>query len=288
MPNILKFFQIFISFFQYVLVGLLGSALAFFLALNFITPALSEEPVGLVQKTQKLVDKVNVQTAERQQEAKEIITPPRAKEPVQDIQNIDALQELPPERPAAEVPKDSTKPQQNIPDAKQNLESLDSLSEESKNSDSFMEEESFMTPFIYDSSANRRDPFKDPTAARISKVGKGAEVKTPPEQFDISDIEIKGIVWDTKKPRVLVQLPDTEFYTLSRGDKIGKFGIIFEVREDEVVILDRRSSQGDNLKSSSSPKFVLKAIKDRLEPSSSQGQGGEGKKNSERVQRITL
>ena len=42
-----------------------------------------------------------------------------------------------------------------------------------------------------------------------------------------------------KNPKALFKLPNNAgYYTLIKGDKIGKNGIIFEIRESEVIIVE--------------------------------------------------
>ena len=107
-----------------------------------------------------------------------------------------------------------------------------------------VEVESYVAPFIYDS-ANRRDPFEDPTQAPeemdIDKeVVVIAPPRTPPEEYELGKIKIKGLMWNTEPPKVLVELPSPGggFYTLRKGDKIGRNGVIYDIREDELVIVE--------------------------------------------------
>ena len=110
--------------------------------------------------------------------------------------------------------------------------------------EALVEVESYMTPFIYDSE-DRRNPFEDPFKSRIPvTVVEDVKTPTPPELYTLQDIELKGIIWrTTESPKALVKLPDEAFYTLLRGDKIGKNGMIFEIREDEIVILETVTKQ---------------------------------------------
>ena len=98
-----------------------------------------------------------------------------------------------------------------------------------------LEIESFMTPFIYDPEL-RRDPFKNPIRKKITQSA--IIPRTPLERYDLSELQLKGIIWDIKSPKALFEIPGQGFYTLLRGDKIGKNGTIFEIREDEVVIVE--------------------------------------------------
>jgi len=115
-------------------------------------------------------------------------------------------------------------------------------SEDQMPSEVSLEIQSYMAPFIYESSGSR-SPFDDPTRNNISSPVDG-EIKilipkTPPEQHNLEEIKLKGIIWNTKNPKALFELPGgAGHYTLIKGDKIGKNGLIFEIREDEVVVVE--------------------------------------------------
>ena len=108
-----------------------------------------------------------------------------------------------------------------------------------------LEIQSDMAPFIYENPSSR-SPFDDPTRKNVSGkvVEKSGEAqvfipKTPPEMYELSQIKLKGIIWNTQNPKALFELPSGEgHYTLIKGDRIGKNGLIFEIREDEVVIVE--------------------------------------------------
>ena len=99
--------------------------------------------------------------------------------------------------------------------------------------------QSSIAPFIYEY-GKQKDPFDDPTIQEHSaESGVVVIPKTPPEEYDLKEIKLKGIIWDTQTPKALFELPSLAgYYTLIKGDKIGKNGIIFEIREDEVVVVE--------------------------------------------------
>ena len=119
---------------------------------------------------------------------------------------------------------------------KQLTESLSDLP-----SDLAIEIQSKIAPFIYEY-GQRKDPFEDPTIQdEISAEGEGVVIipKTPPEEYNLSEISLKGVIWHTETPKALFELPSNAgYYTLIKGDKIGKNGVIFEIREDEVVVVE--------------------------------------------------
>ena len=84
--------------------------------------------------------------------------------------------------------------------------------------------------------ASLENPFEDPT---FNISDESVVPGTPAEMHDLEDIRLKGIKWSTQNPKALFELPNDEgHYTLTRGDKIGRNGVIFEIREDEVVIVE--------------------------------------------------
>ena len=108
-------------------------------------------------------------------------------------------------------------------------------------SGSLLKLKSYMEPFLYDPSAKRRNPFEDPSQKqledsaqkKIPSLGR----RTPLERYPLKDIELKGIIWNVSTPKALFKLPGgQDFYTLLQGDRVGKYGVIKEIREDEVEI----------------------------------------------------
>ena len=99
--------------------------------------------------------------------------------------------------------------------------------------------QSSVAPFIYEY-GTQKDPFEDPTIQEeIKTEGVIVIPKTPPEEYDLKEIRLKGIIWHTQTPKALFELPSSAgYYTLIKGDKIGKNGVIFEIREDEVVVVE--------------------------------------------------
>lgn len=125
---------------------------------------------------------------------------------------------------------------------------LASPSEDLDDSEVSIEIRSYMVPFIYES-VNQKDPFEDPTIQEtdqiIDQAGDTLEIiepeapRTPPEAYELTEIHLKGIIWNAKEPKALFELPGgSGYYTLIRGDRVGKKGVIFEIRESEVVIVE--------------------------------------------------
>ena len=105
---------------------------------------------------------------------------------------------------------------------------------------------SYMAPFIYNKPGHQKDPFEDPTRRELASVDVGDEEEqviipqTPPEKYNLKDIILRGIIWHSRRPKALFELPGQEggYYTLLKGDKIGQNGIIFDIRESEVVVVE--------------------------------------------------
>ena len=126
-----------------------------------------------------------------------------------------------------------------------------------------LEIQSYMAPFIYES-IRRRDPFEDPTVKKEEEQGLIIIPKTPPEEYDLKAIQLKGIIWDIKNPKALFKLPDNAgYYTLIRGDKIGKKGVIFDIRESEVIIVETDFIGGSNERKKEERTIKIKKI-DRI------------------------
>ena len=124
-------------------------------------------------------------------------------------------------------------------------------------SEASLEVQTYMEAFPYDSS-DRRDPFEDPTyrpvvAPEKGVIDEGAIVftpRTPPEEYNLDEMSLKGIIWNNKTPKALFELPNSVgYYSLVKGDKIGKNGVLFEIRESEVVVVETNIiGKGENKK----------------------------------------
>ena len=216
------------SFAGYLTVGGTACFLAFLFSVQFLTPVLSENPPAkppVEEPSAKSTPEAPIETIGNA--AKEFFK--ETGEVLKDSFSGNASSnKKPPSSPDSaegaraekQAPPDKPAPAKDVDEA-------------------LVEVESYMTPFIYDA-VGRRNPFEDPFRSRIPvTVVEEVKTPTPPELYTLHDIKLKGIIWrTTESPKALVQLPDQAYYTLLRGDKIGKNGMIFEIREDEIVILE--------------------------------------------------
>ena len=130
---------------------------------------------------------------------------------------------------------------------------------ESPLSDSLLQLKSYMEPFLYDPSSKRRNPFEDLTKKQKIGVTEG-KARTPLEQYELKDIKLKGIIWNVSSPKALFQPPGGEdFYTLLQGERVGKYGVIKEIREDEVEIKET-VVKGDGLEQLTEIRKVIKRM----------------------------
>lgn len=65
----------------------------------------------------------------------------------------------------------------------------------------------------------KRDPFRSFILDRIKEKD---SVKGPLEQFDLSQLQVTGVVWETNRRRALVLDPSGQNYIVQEGDAIGK------------------------------------------------------------------
>ncbi len=66
----------------------------------------------------------------------------------------------------------------------------------------------------------KRDPFRSFVLDRINEDSE--EAKGPLEQFDLAQLQLLGVVWETDNPRALVTDPSGQSYVVRTGDPIGK------------------------------------------------------------------
>lgn len=73
--------------------------------------------------------------------------------------------------------------------------------------------------FVYDPTG-RRDPFRSFILDRLREDDEA--IKGPLEEYDLSQLQVAGMVWRGDKRRALVIDPSGQGYVVEEGDKIGK------------------------------------------------------------------
>ncbi len=71
-------------------------------------------------------------------------------------------------------------------------------------------------------------------------------IPTPSEMYELKDMHLVGITWGTGfgSSKAFFKDPSNTIHELQKNDRIGKNkGIIYQIREDEVVILEERIGQ---------------------------------------------
>jgi hypothetical protein len=71
---------------------------------------------------------------------------------------------------------------------------------------------------VYDRQG-KRDPFRSFVLDRLKELA--AHQKGPLEQFDVGQLTLHGVVWETSRPRALVSDPSGQVYVVREGDPIG-------------------------------------------------------------------
>lgn len=88
--------------------------------------------------------------------------------------------------------------------------------------------------YVYDP-RGKRDPFR---SFVLDQVKEAAEKEAGPlEQFDVSQLSVVAVVWDTGKPHALISDPSGRPYIVSEGMAVGKNeGRITRIEDNRVVI----------------------------------------------------
>lgn len=88
--------------------------------------------------------------------------------------------------------------------------------------------------FHYDPQG-KRDPFLSYVRQLVSV--EDDELTSPLQRFDLSQLLVTGIVWNTKRPLALIQDPTGKGYIVARGAPIGKNrGRIVQIEDSRVVV----------------------------------------------------
>ncbi|MDJ0786185.1 MAG: pilus assembly protein PilP [Myxococcota bacterium] len=88
--------------------------------------------------------------------------------------------------------------------------------------------------YVYDP-LGKRDPFRSFILDRVTE--RDASAKGPLEQFDLSQLSVTGVVWETDKRRALVLDPSGRNYIVQEGDPIGKNdGRVISITDASVTV----------------------------------------------------
>jgi type IV pilus assembly protein PilP len=89
--------------------------------------------------------------------------------------------------------------------------------------------------YLYDPSG-KRDPFRSYRWARQQDIG-DENARGPLEQFELEQLQVMAVVWDTNKPRALVSDPEGRAYVVMEGTKVGKNdGLVIHIGDNLVLI----------------------------------------------------
>lgn len=81
----------------------------------------------------------------------------------------------------------------------------------------------------------KRDPFRSFVLDRLKQLDE--TTKGPLEQFDLSQLDVVGVVWDASNRRALVQDPSGRGYIVKEGTRIGKNeGRIIRIDDNLVLV----------------------------------------------------
>jgi type IV pilus assembly protein PilP len=88
--------------------------------------------------------------------------------------------------------------------------------------------------YIYDPTG-KKDPFRSFILEQARQ--KANEEVGPLEQFDISQLAVVAVVWDTHEPRALIADPSGRPYIVAEGAEVGKNdGKVIKIDDDLVVV----------------------------------------------------
>lgn len=88
--------------------------------------------------------------------------------------------------------------------------------------------------FLYDATG-KRDPFRSFILDRLHEDE--TQTKGPLEEYDLSQLQVAGLVWKAERRRALVIDPSGQGYVVEEGDKIGKNnGRVLEIGDSSMRV----------------------------------------------------
>lgn len=112
--------------------------------------------------------------------------------------------------------------------------------------------------FIYDPTG-KRDPFQAESEIPKEETTQSATAKTAEQStsipkrglealefFDLSQLKVTAIIWNTKKPRAMVVDPNGVMHTVKIKTRIGqRNGFVVAIREGEIVVVEYIQQDGN-------------------------------------------
>lgn len=86
--------------------------------------------------------------------------------------------------------------------------------------------------------AGRRDPFRPPRAVTASRSG---EIRTPLQRYEIGQLKLVAIIYETREPRAVVEDDEGLGYILKAGTLIGPNGGLVRAIERGRVLIQEDS-----------------------------------------------
>ena len=94
----------------------------------------------------------------------------------------------------------------------------------------------------------RRDPFVPLTDVVKAKPQK-KKGSAPIEDFDVDEIKLIAIAWDSQQYFAMVTLPDNKSYTIKKGMTLGLYGgKVREITRDTVIITEQTKDYKGQIK----------------------------------------
>ena len=106
-----------------------------------------------------------------------------------------------------------------------------------------------ISPYTFSEDA-RKDPFLHPEILQPPDSLPAHGPFKPLQEFDISSLKVRAILWSVRQPRALVETPTGQTYTVSLGERLGnKNGYVALIREGEVVVVETEEVSGETVSS---------------------------------------
>lgn len=108
---------------------------------------------------------------------------------------------------------------------------------------------SLISPYDF-SGDQRKDPFLHPEILSPPDSLPPHGPFMPLQQFDISALRVRAILWSVRQPRALIEAPGGNTYAVTLGDRLGnKNGYVALIREGEVVVVETEDRGGETVSS---------------------------------------
>jgi type IV pilus assembly protein PilP len=118
---------------------------------------------------------------------------------------------------------------------------------------------------------DRRDPFLSPFSLQLEPEIP-EEAKTPLQRFDLGQLKLVGVIWETSEPKALIEDGGGLGYIVTRGTLIGSKGGVIRAIEPRRIVIEEYETDFYGKRQAQERELLLSIVESAREGAKKKGQ----------------